>query len=129
MLQKAIQKRNNKLAAVVHVDKAVNAQDKAIIEANRVYLGKVCKRNNISKLEFSPAESDLFSKTKAEVYKQTMTRINVDYSFNGYNNYSITVPVDTKINQPLFLDKTIEKSSEKLQEIVKSIHQLVKPAK
>lgn len=129
MLQKAIQKRNNKLAAAVHVDKAVNAQDKAVIEANKVYLGKVCKRNNISKLEFSPTESDLFSRTKADAYKQTLARVNMDNSFNGYNNYSITVPVDTKINQPLFLDKTIENSSEKLQEIVKSIHQLVKPAK
>ena len=71
----------------------------------------------------------LFSRTKADAYKQTLARVNVDNSFNGYNNYSITVPVDTKINQPLFLDKTIENSSEKLQEIVKSIHQLVKPAK
>ena len=71
----------------------------------------------------------MFSRTKADAYKQTLARVNVDNSINGYNNYSITVPVDTKINQPLFLDKTIEKPSEKLQEIVKSIHQLVKPAK
>ena len=60
----------------------------------------------------------MFSRTKADVYKQTLARVNVDNSFNGYNNYSITVPIDTKINQPLFLDKTIENSSEKLQEIV-----------
>ena len=126
MLQKAIQKRNNKLAAIVHVDKAVNTQDKAIIEANRVYLGKVCKRNDISKLEFSPTEGDLFSKTKVDVYKQGLTRMD----FKGYySSYNVTIPADVKVGKSVFLDKTLENSSEKLQEIITGIKQIIKPTK
>ena len=123
MLQKVIQKRNQQYAGIVHIDKALNNQDKALIEAKKVYLGKICDKHNISKLEFSPTEGDLFSKTKVDVYKQGLTRMD----FKGYySSYDVTIPTDIKVGRSLFLDKTLEKPTEKLQEIITGIKEVIK---
>ena len=126
MLQKAIQKRNEAYAGIVQIDKVLNKQDKALIESKKIYLGKLCDKQGISKIKFAPVENDLFSTTKVDVYKPGLARLDLK---GYYSSYDITVPVDKKVGHSVFLDKTLDKSADKLQEIVTGIMQIVKPKK
>lgn len=68
---KTIEMRNNNYSNNVVINDNVNNLEKSIINANKISLGKCAVKNGVD-IEFEPLKSDLFAKTRMNIYKTNM---------------------------------------------------------